>query len=807
MKRFSKNISSILLVALIAITLIGCSSTAKTEATPEIVVPVSTPVEVVVPEPAPAPEPAPVPVVEEPAPAPAPVVEAPAPEPEVVIVGEMEYAGYKASVSMGSTKAVVEYPAFITIEDIATAYASLDPSVVGYLKGMTYEFLGDGKVELTYPELSKEVRFEVLKVVENAVKSYVNDYFKAVERVKAAELAQAEAAKALEAAKAEIIAKAEAPKAEAPVVVEAPKAEVAEVVVVPAYEKEVPASTKEEIVVVMPAFEVVAVVEEPAPVVVAEPAPAPAPEPAPEPEPEPEPVVEVAAAPEPEVFPYGVTEIIKNTQGDASFDLFIVHTNDAHARIVPADGGMGYAKLSTLIKTGREITDNILVLDAGDVSHGTNLANLFKGETVGVILDMIGYDAVAPGNHDFNYGTDVLLQSANIAAAYSDTRVLAANVVDENGAMIFQPYQIYDFNGFDVAVLGLATPDTKEKAHPNNTKGVEFYDFMDAQELALAQAAIDMANEYADFVIVLGHIGSVADGSSGLTSTYLCENLKGIDLFVDGHSHTVYENGKMVGDTLVVSAGEYLKYAGLVEIHVENGEASITGAMLIPAEDVLNPAESELAAAYGITAIADDAEITAYVDAKTAELDAIYSKVVATIPEDLDGERQNVRTKKTNLSKLITSAMTAYTGADFTITNGGGIRASLKKGDVTLGDINNVLPFTNTISVCEITPAEVYAALEHGYSMLPETNGAYSQTDLQVVYSKYAEPGSRIKRVLLNGELLDKNDTTTVYKVASNDFMAAGGDGYTMFGREIMVGPMLNEVFADYLAELYPPQN
>ena len=528
----------------------------------------------------------------------------------------------------------------------------------------------------------------------------------------------------------------------------------------------------------------------------------------PHPAPVPAPVVEeVPAVPQPEVYPYGVTEIVKNAKGDESFDLFIVHTNDAHARIVPADGGMGYAKLSTLVKMGREITDNILVLDAGDVSHGTNLANLFEGETVGVILDMVGYDAVAPGNHDFNYGTDSLVEKAAIAEAYSDTRILAANVVDEDGYLIFQPYQVYDFNGFDVAVIGLATPDTKEKAHPKNTEGISFLDFMDAEQLATAQAAIDMANEYADFVVVLGHIGSVADGSSGLTSEYLCQNLKGIDLFVDGHSHTVYEEGKMVGDTLVVSAGEYLKYVGLVEIHVEKGEASITGAMLIPAEDVLNPAESELAAAYGITEIADDAEINAYVDAKNAELDAIYSTVVATIPEDLDGERANVRTKKTNLSKLITAAMTEFSGADFTITNGGGIRASLKKGDVTLGDINNVLPFTNTISVCEITPAEVYAALEHGYSMLPETNGAYSQTDLQVVYSKYAEPGNRIKRVLLNGELLDKNDTTTIYKVASNDFMAAGGDGYTMFGREIFVGPMLNEVFAEYLAELYPPQN
>ena len=182
----------------------------------------------------------------------------------------------------------------------------------------------------------------------------------------------------------------------------------------------------------------------------------------------------------------------------------------------------------------------------------------------------------------------------------------------------------------------------------------------------------------------------------------------------------------------------------------------------------------------------------------------MLGKVVARIPMDLNGERGDVRTGKTNLSSLICEAMTSESGADFTITNGGGIRASLKAGPVTLGDINNVLPFTNIITVCEITPQDVYAALEHGYSMLPEENGAFSQTDLKVVYSASSPAGERIKKVYLGDTLLDRNDNETTYKVASNDFMAAGGDGYTMFGRVLTEGGMLNEVFADYLAALYP---
>ncbi|WP_320127990.1 5'-nucleotidase C-terminal domain-containing protein [uncultured Sphaerochaeta sp.] len=111
----------------------------------------------------------------------------------------------------------------------------------------------------------------------------------------------------------------------------------------------------------------------------------------------------------------------------------------------------------------------------------------------------------------------------------------------------------------------------------------------------------------------------------------------------------------------------------------------------------------------------------------TAKLGDQLNKVIATVPETLDGERADVRTKQTNLSKIITMAMTKESGADFSITNGGGIRTSIAAGNVTAGDVVNVLPFTNIITVCEIKGSEVYAALEHGYSLLPETNGAYAR--------------------------------------------------------------------------------
>ena len=517
--------------------------------------------------------------------------------------------------------------------------------------------------------------------------------------------------------------------------------------------------------------------------------------------------VEVASVAEPAaevpvVYPFGVDPVVKNTQGDEEFDLFIVHTNDVHGRIVEGeDGSMGYSKLSTLLKMARSITDNVLLLDAGDVLHGTNLANIFEGQTVAELLDMLGYDAVAPGNHDFNYGAERLEEIARWAEDNASYRVISANITDEDGYLIFQPYQIYDFNGFKVCVIGLTTPDTKTKSHPKNTEGL---DFLNDVVIDNAQYAIDLAHELADFVVVLGHLGVVPDGESGITSEYVCENLDGIDLFIDGHSHTVMDGGEVVNGTVITSTGNYLQNIEVVQIHVDGNDAEISDVFLIPAEDVIDPSSSELFASLGITSIPSDPDVDAYIAEKQAELDERFGAVIADLPMDLDGERANVRTRKTNLSKLICQAMTAESGADFTIVNGGGIRASLSAGPVTIGNVNDVLPFTNIITVCSITPAGVYEALEHGYSLLPEQNGAFSQTDLSVVYSASAPAGERIKKVILNGTVLDRNDTVTEYKVATNDFMAAGGDGYTMFGNVLSEGSMLNEVFMDYISGLYP---
>ena len=836
MKRFTKTLSTLVLVTMLVLSLVGCQSTsAPVEIVPEIVEPA-----VEMPE-------APAPVVEAPV-VETPVVEEPVVEEPVVeepaaaepVYGAISVYGYPLSYKVEEGKATVTYPTFVTNAEVAEFLGYTAAKNSALVEGVTFRIVAPGTVEIYYPAAATLADVEYVgTIVVGDLFDYVNMIFAAPAEESAPEVVE-EPAPAEEPAPVEMPAQKYSGSVSVfgfPVRYEIELGKV--FIDYPAFITEEDATgfftyvadkygayanavsfrftedtgvelyfsteaTFEDIKVVATALandlvnylvDLFTAVEEP----VAESVPVEEPAPAVE---APAPVAEepVAVVEEPAVvYPYGVQPIVKNTQGDSEFDLFVVHTNDVHARIVPADGGMGYAKYATLLKAGRAITDNILVLDAGDVTHGTNLANMFKGQTVGQILAMIGTDAVAPGNHDFNYGAENLKELAALSEAIGGPKVLSANILTEDGYNVFQPYQIYEFNGFKVCVIGLTTPDTKTKAHPKYTQGLTFWS---DEVVAAAQYAVDLAHEYCDYVIVLGHIGLDEDGSSGITSEYIASNIKGIDLFVDGHSHTTLPEGYKVGDTLIVSAGEYMKNVGLVQIHVKNGKVTATYPMLIKASDVLDPANSELAAAFGITEVPDDPEVTAYIAEVEDALNAKLNVVIAEVPVKLDGERANVRTKQTNLSKLVCEAMTAETGADFTITNGGGIRASIAAGKVTLGDVNNVLPFTNIVAVCEITGAQVYEALEYGYRMLPETNGGFTQTDLKVVYSKFSAPGSRIKRVVLpNGALIDKDAT---YLVCTNDFLAAGGDGFTMFGKIVQEGRQLNEVFADYLAQLYP---
>ncbi len=452
----------------------------------------------------------------------------------------------------------------------------------------------------------------------------------------------------------------------------------------------------------------------------------------------------------------------------------ILHTNDMHSRIDEGDG-MGLPKLSTLVKDIKAKNPNLLLLDAGDTIHGRTFANLVKGESIIKLMNTIGYDAMVPGNHDFNYGYSRLIELAEQTANFP---IICANI-KKDGEFPFQPFIIKEIGGKKIAIFGLATPETLYKSHPNNTKGL---DFINPNEAA-TEIVKELKNQ-ADFIIALTHLG--LDAGSEFTSEQLAREVTGINLIIDGHSHTKLAEGKIVGSTLIVQAEDYNKYLGQVDITFTPTGAEMK-ASLISKEDAAN--------------IDGDPEIIQLIAAENKSQGNILETVIGTTTVELVGERQYVRAGETNLGNLLTNAMRTLSGADIALTNGGGIRASIDIGEITLEEVLEVLPFGNTVVVKEIKGSDIISCLEHGTSKYPEASGSFPHVSGLSYTIDLAKPvGQRITDVKVNGEPLI---LTQIYTVATNDFMASGGDGYTWFASAKNVGELggLDEVFAEYIKD------
>jgi 2',3'-cyclic-nucleotide 2'-phosphodiesterase (5'-nucleotidase family) len=471
------------------------------------------------------------------------------------------------------------------------------------------------------------------------------------------------------------------------------------------------------------------------------------------------------------------TEVVEEPATDEEVMISIVHTNDTHAR-VEAGGydGMGFERVATIVSQIEAANPNTLVLDAGDAFHGQTIATLNEGESIVKIFNEIGYDVMTPGNHDFNYGKERLLELDEMA----EFPIVAANVYYDDYSEFLPGFTVKEIDGVKVGIFGIATPETVYKSHPANTEGLEFFDPVIASKLMVAKLEDDV-----DVIVGLVHLG--LDESSIHTSRLVAENVEGIDLIVDGHSHTELPEGLMVGNTLIAQAGGYDNNVGIVDLVVKNGMVTSKSARLINKEEA---AELE-----------PDPAITAIIAEVKEANDLITEEFVSENSIELVGEREFVRTGETNLGNLITDSMVEFTGADVALTNGGGIRASIPAGDITVGDVITVLPFGNYVVTIDVTGAEIVEALEHGLSAYPETLGAFPHiAGMNVVFDPSQEAGSRVVEVTIGGEELDMEAT---YSLATNDFLAAGGDDYTMFGGKELTAlyPGLDEILVEYIRE------
>ena len=453
----------------------------------------------------------------------------------------------------------------------------------------------------------------------------------------------------------------------------------------------------------------------------------------------------------------------------------ILHSNDVHGAIT------GYACIAALKTDYESRGAEVILVDAGDYSQGTTNVSTTKGADAVAMMNAAGYDVVTIGNHELDYGYEQLMDNMSKA----EFKVVCADVFDADGTTIFDANYTYTTkSGVKVGFFGLLTPEAQTKANPALIKGLTFA----IDDLwAVSQKQIDALAD-ADVVICLSHLG-VDNETKPYTSYDLWNNTKGIDMIIDGHSHTVMTKGDK--NEPIQSTGT--AFANIGVIVIDDASKKIESNELVAVTDTMAKDEAVAAAAEKI------------IDRVKAEYDVKFavSKVELNGAKAPNGNRDS----ETNNGDLITDAMvwqvlqnkdglTVNEDHVVAITNGGGIRAAIKPGDVTKNDINTVLPFGNTVAVVYVTGAELLEALEastyctpgaiggfpqvSGINYTIHTGKAYDANAETYPNSTYYGPKS-INRVVINsinGKEFKENE---IYAVVTNNFCAAGGDTYYAF--------------------------
>ncbi len=497
----------------------------------------------------------------------------------------------------------------------------------------------------------------------------------------------------------------------------------------------------------------------------------------------------------------------------------ILHTNDVH---VGLQDNIGYDGLSLYRKELEALYDNVLLIDAGDAIQGAALGAMSKGAEIIKIMNELGYDLAIPGNHEFDFGFDVLDDcSEQLACGY-----ICANFCTIDGETVFEPWRILEAGDLKIGFVGAVTPDTFTRSAIKdvvNEVGEPMYDFLadetgDRLAGALQKNIDEVREQGADYVILVAHLGNATENTSIYSSNAIVGKLNGIDMVIDGHSHEVYntaipdKDGKM---TPIAQTGTKLQHIGQLTVYKdghleENIIDLVPESAAVPAESVTRKNEERYV----------DPETKTFIDNIYGAYDSIMSRKIGDLSVDLikmENGKDLSRTAENGLCELAADAFRAVGGTQAGLIGAGSLRTNLEAGEVTYQDVVDILPYCNEVIMAEVSGQTLLDALEFGVSFLPENSGGFPQVS-GITFSINTEIESsvtmnekkqfvsvdgeyRVHDVKVDGKDLDPN---AIYTLAITQYLLTGGDGFTMFkDAEIIATTGLadNEVVMKYIEE------
>ncbi|SFV29440.1 5'-nucleotidase [Devosia crocina] len=502
-----------------------------------------------------------------------------------------------------------------------------------------------------------------------------------------------------------------------------------------------------------------------------------------------------------------------STAAQAEFTLNILHINDFHSRFGPITGSDsncdpetdaagecfgGIARLATAIESKRAELEgqNVVLVDAGDQFQGSLFYTQYRSEIISEFANKLGIDVMAVGNHEFDDGPEELAKFIDAI----EFPIISGNTNITNEPLLagkFEGTHVLEIGGEKIGFVSALAEDTDETSSPG--ENVEFEDTITSlrtQVNALTAAGVNK-------IIALTHVGYTVD-------LEIAANVPGIDVIVGGHSHTLLSNTDEAAagpyptlvnnpdgvEVPVVTAGAYAKYLG---------------DLVVTWDDEGNVISAEGAPILIDASVEPDAEYAERLAELEAPLQDLMAEVIGTTTEPLEGSREVCRVEECTMGNLLADAIldrVADQGADIAFQNGGGIRASIDAGDITMGEILTVLPFSNTLATVDISGADVIEALENGVSDIENGAGRFAQVaGLKYAYTLANPAGQRVSDVMVRGEGDEwvPIDEEATYTIVTNNYVRGGGDGYGTFAEgdnPYDFGPPLEQVVADYIAKL-----